>query len=67
MKHAKIIELWGGYNKIAQDLGVTPGQARKWWERDSIPAPYWKLVESGSEAATGRKIAVEQLLEHISL
>lgn len=41
MNYRSIIDCWGSYTKLAKAIGVNPERARKWYERNNIPAEYW--------------------------
>lgn len=45
-----IIELWPTRDELAGEIGATPSQVSKWWQRDSIPSEWWAALLSTSKA-----------------
>lgn len=39
-----IIDLWPSPDAMAAEIGVKPEAVRKWWQRDRIPARWWRSV-----------------------
>jgi hypothetical protein len=46
-----IIELWPSRAALAAELGATPAQVSKWWQRKIIPAEWWAAIIASSRAA----------------
>ena len=40
----QIIELWPSRQDLASDIDEKVETVRKWWQRDSIPAPSWDAL-----------------------
>lgn len=39
-----VIELWPSREAMAADVGATPWNVSKWWQRRSIPVEWWSDV-----------------------
>lgn len=39
-----ILDLWPDRGACALDIGATPSQVSKWWQRDNIPSEWWDAI-----------------------
>jgi len=45
-----VVELWPTRELCAAEVGASPAQVSKWWQRDSIPDRWWRSVLATSRA-----------------
>lgn len=55
-----IIELWPTREACASEIGATPSQVSKWWQRDSVPAEWWAPL-LGTERARAAHVTADLL------
>lgn len=58
----EIISHWRFASTFARDIGVKPGIAQKWKERDAIPAEYDRLIVVAAERR-GYPISLDTLAD----
>jgi len=64
--HKDIIDLWPSQSAFRNEIKIDYSKANKWYNRNSIPAPYWVRVVNAADCH-GFPVTYQLLAELIAI